>query len=69
VTGSEEDTTIGFVLADDVAGSRSRENTIPSDDKVSHTISSTDLEDGLNSWLGEVTTITTNDNRRTLWRY
>lgn len=61
VTGSEEDTTGSLALADDVAGSRGRQNTVLADQQLLDSVGSTNLGNQLDHLGVPVTAIATND--------
>ena len=62
MTGSEEDTAVRFVLADDVGCCWGGEDTVAANDKLGNTIGSTDLEDDLYGLGREVASVATKDN-------
>ena len=64
----QEDTAIGFILADDVGGSRGRENTVSADDELLDLVGGGNLEGLLDGRLGIVPPITAYDNSGTLGR-
>jgi hypothetical protein len=66
VTGGEQDTTSGLPDPDNMAGSRSAENTILADQQLLHAIGSTDLCDLLGDLGVPVTAISSNDEEGTL---
>lgn len=61
VAGSQEDTSSSLADADDMAGSRSREDTILADDKLLDSVCGTNLGNELDGLGVEVATVTTND--------
>lgn len=62
MTGSEEDTAVRFVLADDVGCCWSGEDTVTADDELGDAIGSTDLKDDLYGIGREVSSVATKDN-------
>lgn len=66
VTGGQEDTTVGLVLPDDVGGSGGGEDGVLSNDELFHSIGRADLENRLDSLRGEVSTVSTDDDRLVL---
>lgn len=69
VRGSEEDTAIRLVLADDVRRGGGREDRVLADDESSNTVGRADLKDGLDGLGGEETTIATDDKSLSLCVY
>ena len=67
VRGSQEDTTVGLVLPDDIRRGGGRENSVSADDKLGHIVRGGDLDDDLDGLRREITTITTNHERESLW--
>ena len=70
VTGSQQNTTSGLSLADEIARSRSTQEAILADKQLLDTMSSTDLGDLLDDFGVEISTITANDEESsvsTLW--
>ena len=65
--GSEEDTTIGLVLPDDIRRGGSGENTVGADDKLGHIVRGSDLDNELDGLWREITTIATNHERKPFW--
>lgn len=66
MASGQENATGGFVLANDVGRSGCRQDTILSDNELGDGVGSTNPEDDLDGLRREVTTISANDNRRTL---
>ena len=66
VAGSEQDAAVRLVFANDIGCRRRRKNRILSNDELLHTVCRPDLQDSLNGLRGEITTITSDDERRTL---
>jgi hypothetical protein len=66
VARSEQDTTIRLVFADYIRCSRCRKNRIFPDNQLLHPVCRSDPQDSLNGLGGEVTTITSNDERGTI---
>lgn len=66
VARSEQDTTVRLVFADDIGCCRCGEDRIFSNDELLHPICGPDPQDSLNGLWGEVTTIASDDERRTL---
>jgi hypothetical protein len=66
MTGREQDSTRGFIFPDNVGGCRSRQNRVLSNNEFLYAIGGTDFEDGLYGFGREETTITTNDQGRSL---
>jgi hypothetical protein len=69
VTGGEQDTAGGFADADDMAGSRSAENAMLSDDQFLDSICSTDLCNQLRDLWVPIPSITTNDKERSFYTF
>lgn len=65
MAGSKEDASSGLPLANDMAGSRRRENAILADQKLLDAISSTNLCDQLDDLGVPEATITANDEEGT----
>lgn len=63
---SEEDTTVGVVLSNDVGRGGGGQNRVLADDELFHAVGGTNLEDGLNGLRGEVSAIASDDERRTV---
>lgn len=62
MTGGEEDTSVGFVLSDDVGCGRCGQDSVLSDDKFRDTVCSTYLQDDLYGFGVEVPPIATDDD-------
>ena len=60
--GSEEDTAVRLVLADDVRGGGRGEDGILADDELGNAVGRANLQDSLDSFGGEVATVATDDN-------
>ena len=65
--GSQEDTTIGLVLPDDIRRGGGRKNSVGADDKLRDLVCGGDLDDDLDGLWREITTIATNHERGSLW--
>ena len=61
MAGGQEDTTIRFVLADDVRRGGGGEDTVLANDELGDTVGRTDLEDRLDSLWREIPAIATDD--------
>lgn len=66
MTSGEEDTASGLPYPDDVAGSRSTEDTVLTDQQLLNAICCTDLGDLLGDLRVPETTVTTNDEESAL---
>lgn len=63
---SKQDTTVRLVFANDIGCCGGGENRILSNDEFLHPVSRPDLQDSLNGLWREVTTIASDDERRTV---
>lgn len=64
VAGSQQDTTSGFPLADDMAGSGRGQNTVLADEELLDAVRSTNLGNQLDHLGVPETTVATNDEER-----
>ena len=61
MAGSEKDTAVRLVLADDVGGGGGGEDSVLANDELRDAVRRTNLQNGLDGLGGEVTAIATND--------
>lgn len=64
MTGGQEDSTISFVLANDIGGRRCGKNGVFSNNKLGDAVCRTDLENSLDCLWRKVSAIATNDKSR-----